>query len=94
MQAIGAAVFGLCRYRLAWAPEGHDVVVILGFGGDLHELHRAASPIANGLDPQTRTAFVLRLKILIVCKGPVTLQESEAARIVIEELADLERLRD
>ena len=92
MQAIGAALFGLGRYRLVGTPEDHDVVVIFSLGGDLHELHGPTAPIANGLDPQTRAAFVTRFEILIVGKGPVALQESEAARIVVNEFADLQRL--
>jgi hypothetical protein len=92
VQAIGAALFGLRRYRLAWTPEDHDVVMIFGFGGNLHELHRTTPPIADGLDPQTRAAFVLCLKIMIVGEGSMTLQESKSARIVVDELADLQRL--
>jgi hypothetical protein len=92
VQTIGTALFGLRRYGLVWTPEDHNVVVIIGFGGDLHKLHRTASPIANGLYPQTRAAFVLRLQIVIVDEAPVPLQETEATRIVVKELANLQRL--
>src|SRR3954471_20449733 len=52
-------------------------------------MHRAFAPVADRLDEGARAALVTRLQILIRAKIALPLHQAEAARVVIDESADL-----
>src|SRR5205085_8746181 len=52
-------------------------------------MHRAFAPVTDRLDPCARAALVTRLEILIGVKVALMLQQPEAARVVVNEGADL-----
>ena len=74
-------------------PEGHNVVVRLRLGGNLHQLHRTLAPIPNGLHPEARTALIAGFEILIISKSSATLHQPEAAWVGIEEYTRLKGVR-
>ena len=52
-------------------------------------MHRAFAPVADRLDPGARAALVARLQILVGAEIALALHQAEAARIVVDEGADL-----
>src|SRR3546814_13256217 len=64
-----------------------DVVVDLVVGRNLHELHHAAAPIAQWLDPGGRPQVVTDA-VEVVIEVAVALRQAEAARVVVDEARD------
>src|SRR5687768_11773074 len=67
--------------------------MILRPRGNLHQLHHTTAPSTNRLDPQTRTEFVAGLQILKIGEVAMALEQTKAARVVIDKRTNLERLR-
>src|SRR3546814_9317262 len=73
-------------------PHGADVVVDLVVGRDLDELHRAAAPLADRLDPDGGALLVLH-PVLIVVEAAVALRQAEAARVLVREAGEADTRR-
>src|SRR3546814_4663861 len=73
--------------RFVGNPHGADVVVDLVVGRNLHELHHAAAPIAQWLDPGGRPQVVTDA-VEVVIEVAVALRQAEAARVVVDEARD------
>src|SRR3546814_18314407 len=71
-------------------PEQADVVVALGIAGDLDELRHTFAPAVERLDPGARSALVVKVEIDVAAAVAVALHETEAARVLVAEGADLE----
>src|ERR1700730_11831198 len=84
IEAIRKAELGSGRRRFFRSPHRDNIVVDFIVGWDFDQLDRAFAPIPFGLDPEARTA-VIKDPILIMVKGPVALQQPEAARVFIQK---------
>src|SRR3546814_17747154 len=74
-------------FRSVGNPHGADVFVDLVVGRNLHELHHAAAPIAQWLDPGGRPQVVTDA-VEVVIEVAVALRQAEAARVVVDEARD------
>src|SRR3546814_14995947 len=72
-------------------PEQADVVVALGIAGDLDELRHTFAPAVERLDPDARSALVVKVEIDVAAAVAVALHETEAARVPIGRAAWRER---
>src|SRR5579885_2806234 len=92
-QAIGERQRCSRLDRLLRDPVRDDVVVDLGIARDLDQLDGPASPIALGLDPEAGARFETLDRILILTEVRFALDEAEAFRVLVEEVADAQPLR-
>ena len=84
----------LARLRLLLRhPVGDDVVVDVGVGWNLHQLHRAVAPVALRADPDAGAEVGARLQVLVVLEVAVALEQAETARVVHLQRVHLQRVR-
>ncbi|GBH11137.1 NADPH:quinone reductase or related Zn-dependent oxidoreductase [Pseudomonas syringae pv. actinidiae] len=72
MQTVTQAIIRSWPCWLFGHPHGNDIVVDLVVGRDFNQLNGALSPIAQRLDPQTRSPLVMHA-IQIMVKIAVSL---------------------
>src|SRR5450830_142983 len=84
MQAITQAIAAACGGLGFGDPHSDDVVVDFIIGRDFDQLYRSLAPAFQWLDPETWAALVMHA-VLIMVEVAVTLQQAEAAWIVVAE---------
>ena len=90
VQLVGEIVGDLGLQHLLRAPEGDDVVVGFGVGGDLHQHHVTFAPVADGLDPAAGPGFVGGFQVLVVVEAALALDQAVALGGFVHEAADLQ----
>jgi hypothetical protein len=66
--------------------------VDFGIARDLDQLDGPLAPFAHGLDPQARPPFEALVVVLEGAIVALALQKAEAARVVVHESRNLQRL--
>src|SRR3546814_19388377 len=74
--------------RFVGNPHGADVVVDLVLGRNLHELHHAAAPIAQWLDPGGRPQLVTAA-VEVVIEVTVALRQAAADVLGVDEAREV-----
>src|SRR6202012_988828 len=81
------------RERLRGSPESHDVVVRFPARWNLDQFNGSRTPLAFGLHPRTRTAFILGIEILKVRLRAGALYQTETDRRLRRKSRHLESYR-
>src|SRR3546814_3281499 len=91
VQTIGELDMAAGAVRFVGNPHGADVVVDLVVGRNLHELHHAAAPIAQWLDPGGRPQVVTDA-VEVVIEVAVALRQAERSDEKTSEHQSLMRI--
>src|SRR5690606_7967079 len=84
VQAIADDVFGSLGCGCVGHPHGKNVVAGSILGRTLDQLYCPLAPVAHGLDPGSRAAFIVSV-VQVVVETAVALRQAEAAGILVQE---------